>query len=49
MERVNPNRSLDPEQILFDCWAVCSLFARWRSGLRREWTKDKMPTRKWRM
>jgi len=27
MERLNPNRSLDSEHILFDCWAVCSLFA----------------------
>ena len=44
---VNPNRSLDPEQILFDCWAdVFSLVWR-RSGLRRELMRNKMPTRKW--
>jgi len=49
MERLNPNRSLNPEHILFDCWAVCSLFARWRSGLRQKWKKDMMPTRKWKM
>ena len=45
----SPNRSLDPEQISLDCWADCFSLVRRRSGLRRERTKNKMPTRKWKM
>ena len=45
----NPKRSLDPEQILFDCWADGFSFVWRRSGLRRERTRNKMPTRKWKM
>jgi len=44
-----PNRSLDPEYISLDCWADCLPWVRRRSGLRRERTKNKMPTRKWKM
>jgi len=43
------NRSLDPEQISLDCWADCLPWVRRRSGLRREQTKNKMPTREWKM
>ena len=46
---LNPNRSLDPEQISLDCWADGLPWGRRRSGLRRERTKNKMPTRKWKM
>ena len=45
----NPNRSLDPELISLDCWADGWLWVRRRSGLRRERTSNKMPTRKWKM
>ena len=45
----NPNRSLDTEQISLDCWADCWLWVRRRSGLRLERTKNKMPTREWKM
>ena len=45
----NPNRSLDPEQISLDCWADGWLWVRRRSGLRQERTRNKMPTRKWKM
>ena len=47
--RFNPNRSLDTEQISLDCWADSWLWVRRRSGLRRERTINKMPTRKWKM
>ena len=47
--RFNPNRSLDPEQISFHCWADGWLWVQRRSGLRRERTSNKMPTRKWKM
>ena len=46
---LNPNRSLVPEQISLDCWADCLPWVQRRSGLRRERTKNKMPTRKWKM
>ena len=49
IRRFNPNRSLDPEQISLDCWADGLPLVRRRSGLRRERTKNKMPTRKWKM
>ena len=45
----NPNRSLDPKQISLDCWADGWLWVQRRSGLRRERTSNKMPTRKWKM
>ena len=45
----NPNRSLDPGHISLDCWADGWLWVRRRSGLRRELTSNKMPTRKWKM
>ena len=50
----NPNRSLDSELISLDCWADGWLWVRRRSGLRREnegWnpTRNKMPTREWKM
>ena len=35
-QAIIPNRSLDPEQFLFDCWANGWLWVRRRSGLRRE-------------
>ena len=41
-----PNRSLDSEQSLFDCWADAWLWVRSRSGLHRERTRNMMPTRK---
>ena len=47
--RFNPNRSLDSEQISLDCWADGWLWVWRRSGLRRERTSNKMPTRKWKM
>ena len=47
IRRFNPNRSLDPEQISLDCWADGLPWVRRRSGLRRERTKNKMPTREW--
>ena len=43
------NRSLDPERTSLDCWADGWLWVRRRSGLRREQTSNKMPTRKWKM
>ena len=46
---VIPNRSLDSEQISLDCWADGFSLAWRRSGLRRERTRNKMPTRKWKM
>ena len=49
IRRFNPNRSLDPEQISLDGWADGLPLVRRRSGLRRERTKNKMPTRKWKM
>ena len=45
----NPNRSLVPERISLGCWADGWLWVRRRSGLRRERTSNKMPTRKWKM
>ena len=47
--KFSPNRSLDPEQISLDCWVDGLLWVRRRSGLRRERTKNKIPTRKWKM
>ena len=41
-----PNRSLDSEQFLFDCWADAWLWVWRRSVLRREQTRNKMSTRK---
>ena len=49
IELLNPNRSLDPEQISLDCWADCLPWVRRRSGLRRERARNKMPTRKRKM
>jgi len=46
---LNPNQSLDPEQISLDCWADCLPWVRRRSVLRRERARNKMPTRKWKM
>jgi len=40
-----PNRLLNPEHISLDCWADGWLWVRKRSGLRRERTSNKMPTR----
>ena len=45
----DPNRSLDTEQISLDCWADGWLWVRRRSRLRWELTRNKMPTRKWKM
>ena len=44
---LNPNRLLDSELISLACWADGWLWVRRRSGLRRERTRNKMPTRKW--
>ena len=41
-----PNRSLDSEQFLFDCWADAWLWVWRRSVLGREQIRNKMPTRK---
>ena len=45
----NPNRSLEPVQILFDCWAYCLPYSWRRSGLRQENKTGKMPTNKRKM
>ena len=48
-KEIIPNRSLDSEQILFVCWADGFSLVWRRSRLRREQTRSKMPTRKWKM
>ena len=48
-KEIIPNRSLDSEQILFVCWADGFSLVWRRSRQRREQTRSKMPTRKWKM